>query len=610
MRDKRMFQLSSGPRGKYVYHRSPSGRKVTRNVPNSVVTKNDAVRFLRESGGRGATRAQTPTKYVMIGGVRHPLGPKIPAQPLGCASLRNLTGVRRIGAGRQGVIYAATRRPHHLVREIAIKVAPFDKAAEKRGEKQPAQVEYDIQSAVRLASQGGIMSPMAFHECRDFVAVGDMNSINKGGKNIDPHRQFVLFMEKADGGSLQEWIKAHASTLTDARLFDIIGKVLVTLWKISKKYPEFRHNDLHLDNILMVKNVPKIADFGWARIQKTGTNPAVNTALKNGTAARYGIGPDTDPRYDAHLFLNELRRFLIKFGKFNATVQFLNKYIPTGYREFTDTYTHEGRLKYSTTFPGLPTIRTILKDSHMKTNMTPSPKKTPSPQKAAPSPKRRPKSVSPRTNENFLRMTPRTFMKLTPKTRARATVVRRAGAKGQQETARAPANNRAKVWSGPRRLEAPNKVRISPRTLRSNNFNKLVVRFLNKNNSAPYQNRWNAARAKAIKVVKNRLAGGKPAFSPKLPSPLSPLGPPKPRPKLPSPLSPLGPPKRRPSPAGVVRSAGSGRYKITGPSGRLVYADGSAVTMNFIKNLASRKGVSIKGLRSKDAIAKAIFNRK
>ena len=66
MRDKRMFQLSSGPRGKYVYHRSPSGRKVTRNVPNSVVTKNDAVRFLRESGGRGATRAQTPTKYVSI----------------------------------------------------------------------------------------------------------------------------------------------------------------------------------------------------------------------------------------------------------------------------------------------------------------------------------------------------------------------------------------------------------------------------------------------------------------------------------------------------------------------------------------------------------------
>ena len=605
MRDKRMFQLSSGPRGKYVYHRSPSGRKVTRNVPNSVVTKNDAVRFLRESGGRGATRA-TPARPVPVVGKR-----------LGCDSLRNLTGVRRIGSGRQGVIYAANRPAEYLIRGIAIKVAPFDNAAEKRGEKQPAQVEYDIQSALRLVAQGGIMSPMSFHECRDFVASSDMNNINKGGKNIDPHRQFVLFMERADGGSLSQWVKAHASTLNDSKLFEIIGKVLVTLWKISKKYPEFRHNDLHLDNILMVKNVPKIADFGWSRIQKTGTNPAVNTALKNGTAARYGIGPDTDPRYDAHLFLNELRRFLVKFGKFNATIQFLNKYIPVGYREFSDTYTHEGRLKYSTAFPGLPTIRTILKDSHMNAKLTPSPKKTPSPQKAAPSPKRR-RSPAARanavlTNANFLAMTPRRFMKLTPKTRARATIVRRAGVKGQQETARSLANSPTTVWSGPKRLEASAKVRVSPRTLRSNNFNKLVVSFLNKNNSAPYQNRWNAARAKAIKVVKNRLTAGKPAFSPKrpkLPSPLSPLGPPKPRPKLPSPLSPLGPPKRRPSPAGVVRSAGSGRYKITGPSGRLVYANGTAITMNFIKNLAARKGVAIKGLRSKDAIAKAIFNRK
>jgi hypothetical protein len=31
--------------------------------------------------------------------------------------------------------------------------------------------------------------------------------------------------------------------------------------------------------------------------------------------------------------------------------------------------------------------------------------------------------------------------------------------------------------------------------------------------------------------------------------------------------------------------------------------------MNFLKGLAARKGVNTKGLRSKDAIAKAIFNR-
>jgi hypothetical protein len=32
--------------------------------------------------------------------------------------------------------------------------------------------------------------------------------------------------------------------------------------------------------------------------------------------------------------------------------------------------------------------------------------------------------------------------------------------------------------------------------------------------------------------------------------------------------------------------------------------------MDFIKALAARKGVNTKGLRSKEAIARAIFNRK
>jgi hypothetical protein len=626
MRDPRKFQLTSGPRGKYVYHRSPSGRKVTRNVPNSVMTKNDAVRFLRQSGGRGAPRlAPTPggPKFIMIGGRKVPTGPKLPNQPLDCAALSHLSGMKKIGSGRQGIIYAANRRSNYVIREIAIKVSPFDKAAAKRGEKQPAEVEYKIQDAVRRVAQGGVVSSMQLVECRDFVSASNMNNINKIGKNIDPHRQFVLFMERANDGSLAKWIKANASRLTDSDLMRIIAKVLSTLYRIAKTYPEFRHNDMHLENILMNKGEPKIADFGWSRIQKTGTNPAVNTALKNGTAAKFGIGPNTDPRYDTHLFLNELRRYLIKFGKFTATVNFLNKYIPSGYREFEDTYTHEGRLRYDMAFPGLPTLRTILKDPLLKVKLTPSPARSANSNSnsnsnanvARPAPK--PKSPSPRknyTNANFLAMTPRQFLKLSPATRARAAAVRKANkGKGPAGKGGAKVNATAKRMPSPKRLPSPPKVRISPRTLRSNKFNRLVVSLLNMNNSVPYQNRWNAARTKAMNVVKGRLAGGKPAFSPspvrRQPSPAR-RQPTPPRPRLPSPLSPLGPPPTRRSPSGVVRSAGSGRYKVVGPSGRLVYANGAAVPMNFIKALASRKGVSIKGLRSKEAIAKAIFNRK
>jgi hypothetical protein len=313
----------------------------------------------------------------------------------------------------------------------------------------------------------------------------------------------------------------------------------------------------------------------------------------------------------------------MKFGKFTATVNFLNKYIPSGYREFEDTYTHEGRLRYDMAFPGLPTLRTILKDPLLKVKLTPSPARSANSNSnsnsnanvARPAPK--PKSPSPRknyTNANFLAMTPRQFLKLSPATRARAAAVRKANkGKGPAGKGGAKVNATAKRMPSPKRLPSPPKVRISPRTLRSNKFNRLVVSLLNMNNSVPYQNRWNAARTKAMNVVKGRLAGGKPAFSPspvrRQPSPAR-RQPTPPRPRLPSPLSPLGPPPTRRSPSGVVRSAGSGRYKVVGPSGRLVYANGAAVPMNFIKALASRKGVAIKGLRSKEAIAKAIFNRK
>jgi hypothetical protein len=169
-----------------------------------------------------------------------------------------------------------------------------------------------------------------------------------------------------------------------------------------------------------------------------------------------------------------------------------------------------------------------------------------------------------------------------------------------------PKNNAtAKRMPSPRRLEKPT-TRISPRILRSAKFNRLVASFLNLSNSAPYQNRWNAARAKALSTLNNRMRAGKPAFSP------SPVAPPAPR--RPSPVAPPAPrrpsPVARRSPAGVVKSAGSGRFKLTGPSGRLVYANGSTISMNFLKGLAASKGVGITGLRTKDAIARAIFNRK
>lgn len=594
MRDPRKFQLTSGPRGKYVYHRSPSGRKVTRNVPNNVTTKEQAVRFLASTNGRGYVRTSAPgPKFMVFGGRRVALTPARPANALDCKALSKLSGLHKIGSGRQGVIFAARRAPHHFIKNIAIKVAPFDKAAERRGEKQPSEVEWEIMEKVRKVAQGGVVQSLEFHHCKDFVAASNMNNINKVNKNIDPHQQSVLFMTFADEGTLNKWISSRAGRLKDDELLSIINKVLITLHRIMKAYPEFRHNDLYLENVLMNNGEPKIADFGWARIAKTGTNPAVNTALANGTAAKFGIGPNTSSRYDMHLFLNEIRRLLRRIGGAPRTMAFLDRCIPVGFREFDDVYTREGRLKYGMPLPGLPTIREILKFPEMKWNRgTPSPTR-PKPKSASPpKPRSPPKRASPRrnfSNNNFLKMSPRTFLALTPSTRARATAARKAAAKGKAPTrnnkprANAATNATAKRRASPPRAPVASNVRISPRTLKSNKFNRLVTRFLNLTGSAPYQNRWNAARNKAIQAVENRLRAGKPAFS--------------------------ASPRPAPSPPRVVKSSGSGRFKVVGPSGRLVYADGASVTMNFLRNLASRKGVNTKGLRSKEAIARAIFNR-
>ena len=108
------------------------------------------------------------------------------------------------------------------------------------------------------------------------------------------------------------------------------------------------------------------------------------------------------------------------------------------------------------------------------------------------------------------------------------------------------------------------------------------------------------------KQIENRINRGLAAFSPsplKLPPPLSPLGPPKPKPKVPS------PPKPKKSNLGLLLSPSSKRVKIRAPnSGRVVYANGAVISLQYLKNSAARYGVDIKGLRSKADIARKLFN--
>lgn len=263
---------------------------------------------------------------------------------------RSRPHLKILGSGRQGVVYDAG--------SVALKVAPRDLSAAKRKENQPSEVEYKIHAAVQKVARGGVPKVLGYFTCKDFVSSLKKN-IKDNKKNKNFREQGILSMEKIKGISIRDWVEKNYRTLTDAQVMRAIRQVLATLKSITKKYPNFRHNDLHLDNVMIVGGRAKILDFGWARLSKTGTNPAVNTAVENGTAGVYGIGPSTDARYDSHLFLKEMRTLLSKYPKFKRTRARLDLWVPEGYRGFNDRYTREGRLRYGVKFPGLPSLHSL-----------------------------------------------------------------------------------------------------------------------------------------------------------------------------------------------------------------------------------------------------------
>ena len=521
------FKLVTDPvKGKYVYHRSPSGRKKTLGVPNTVMTKNNAVAWLAKHMIARPTGARaTMTKNEV---------------DLGCHALKYMTDVREIGAGRQGVILAATRGPLFIDRDLAIKVTPFDKSAEARGEKQPALVENDIHTACQRVGRPGVIRIMGFvKECRDFIPVSYLNSIKNSKKDVDQHRQFVLFLQRADNGTLMSWLKSKVRTLTDTKILSVIRQVLITLEKITDAYPEFRHNDLHLDNILMLGDDPKISDFGWARLKKTGTNPAVNTAAENGVVSgMYGIGPETDARYDSHMFLRDMLNVTSKIPQLVQTRKFLERSVPLGYREMNDTYTREGRLEYREAHPFLPTLKKILKDPLM-----------------SPSPVAR--RVSPVSR------------RVSPVSRRVSPAARKGRASPKKKS---PVARRVSPAAAARR--------ISPGTLRSKKFQDLVNSLMppppnmnayyakspSRRGPPPvnnYYGRRNIARARAINILeRRRLVLGE-------------------------------------------KSPDTGRVKIMGPTGRMVYADGQ--TMAYLRSLANRAGINASRLKTKAEIAESLL---
>ena len=230
-----------------------------------------------------------------------------------------VVGARKIGEGQYGVVYGGYRKYNKS--GIVRKVTKYKN-------------KLDINALVNECKlHQKIYKYVPTHVSKVFRC-GQNGSMN---------------MERLQGGDLNTFFKANITLLNDFYMRIIILQVLSTLKKIHSADPSFRHNDLHMGNIL-VDNSPAankserinnftippigvrivITDFGMSTDSVT-KNPYHTASYKK----NYGIYNGSDYMYDTVLFLNEMYSFTKKLpSKFPLTNMFLKDVLSGGYNVY------------------------------------------------------------------------------------------------------------------------------------------------------------------------------------------------------------------------------------------------------------------------------------
>lgn len=608
------------PNRHYVFRRNNSGNTEI-NVPKTIQTKFQArdwllahpnapkktksnkkrpsnVRtlvFINKNGIRKQINKPKNANFLL--NVKRAQGQNIPWD-FTCTLKSQLKVFTPLGKGRQGIVFKASRYSNGRY-PFAIKIAPRDLHAETRKETQPAKVEFDIQRAVEKETNG-VVRVYQMIKCPNFLSPARMNMPNvQNSRAYDKADQAIILMEYCGEGSLKNWISKQ-NVLNDVHMHWIISSVLRALSEIRRKYPDFNHNDLHLENVFVSQRGVLIGDFGWARLKKTGTNPAVNTANGTKTASFWGVGPNTDARYDHHLFLNELRDWIKRHepSRFPQTRAFLDVAVPPGYRGQNDTHVSNWRLKYNDPCEDLPSLTKLMMSQYI------SGRKLATSAELARTKARlrkvgieKPKKKT-YTNQNLIAMSAANFLKLSPFTKARAKNLRAKAPAKKAVVAKTNLTARMKKVPSPPKSAKKHKP-FPTAILKTNKFNKLVTRIYSEQGSSSneaFSNAWNRARKKAMNIVQNRVNRNMAPLSLSLPKVTKPPSPPR--------------PVKPPSPLRHKISPRSGRVKIKAPnSGRYVYANGATVSMNYLKGLAKAMGINVRGARSKVNLVQKLFPR-
>ena len=207
-------------------------------------------------------------------------------------------------------------------------------------------------------------------ECKNEIAIklckkheyDTQNALNKEFPKLVPEVYkgsqcddgFYMYSEYVKGGSLKSY-------KTNPKLGEYVYKVLLGLKIIHDKHPSFRHNDLHVDNVLMRGDQPLIYDFEFANWRG---NPMFDSVFKKD----YGIYAGNHPMYDFHFFINSVVSEAP--GKFREKALSV---FPPEYIVKDSQVVREWRLRSDVTHKNLPTMDQVLRVfySGRKKNMRP-----------------------------------------------------------------------------------------------------------------------------------------------------------------------------------------------------------------------------------------------
>lgn len=191
----------------------------------------------------------------------------------------------------------------------------------------------------------------------------------------------IMYYEYANGGTLEIFIdrllkKPQLKAIVPYYFKSIICQILYTIYYFQQNIPGFRHNDLHLGNVLISKSGKKdgysrykidglrvlrknlgiiayIHDFGFANC-KALPNEEVE---KNYHKKSYGIATDSNVMYDVHFFLNCLYHKYKNEPLFAGAKQFIEDSFTPLYLKRDSPFVENYRLKYRKQY--VPTFKRL-----------------------------------------------------------------------------------------------------------------------------------------------------------------------------------------------------------------------------------------------------------